>query len=173
MKLPVFLLVSMILLNNCGGGGETTPSINELDLSEQKEFISIQTLSGLPFSLPVPIDFSESTVSFELVVNGSELENNRVHIDLNEQEGVPSLVENNSDLTTLTAVIASQFIDAGLSNPPLQVVPIVRQNISDLSYYIELMILLPNSSQSIQIINATENASEIGLYDSLVSVVED
>lgn len=167
-----FLLASIILLVSCGGGSDTTPPENDIDNSEQGEIFSSQKLSGLPFSLPIPIDFSESTVSFDFFITGTDLENSSFHIDLNEQMGVPSLVEDAIDLSTLTAVIASQLIDAGLTTSDLLIVPTLQQDISDLTYHIEFLVLLPSSSQSLQIINTTENASEMGLYDSLISVIE-
>lgn len=120
-------------------------------------------IASLPsFTLPLGIDFTNESVSFDLELTASSGNNGTVSVNLDSARGLPANINTFNDLRTLAGVINGQIF-APL--PPQMPVDVIAEAV-DLgggNYRLQFTSLEAGEASQIRLLNSSPGADELGL----------
>ncbi len=157
-KYVMFFLASISILgcsgenNDDGEGGESS-----------------SRLEGVSFILPLGNDFSVTPITFDVTLSGAEENNGTVTVMLDISMGIDASIATFNDLRILASAINAQLLTP--ESPQTQIGVFAEAvDLGEGNYNIVLLSVEESAMPAIVISNESNNASEIGLYSSLVYV---
>lgn len=114
------------------------------------------------FNLPLAVDFTSETISFDVEMTASSGNNGTVSVALNSAAGVPATITSFNDLRTLAGVINSQIFSPV---PPQRAVDMIATAVAndDGTYGLQFSALEAGEGSQIRLLNGSTSAAELGL----------
>ncbi len=114
------------------------------------------------FNLPLAVDFTSETISFDVEMTASSGNNGTVSVALNSAAGVPATITSFNDLRTLAGVINSQIFSPV---PPQRAVDMIATAVAndDGTYGLQFSALEAGEGSQIRLLNGSTSAAALGL----------
>lgn len=119
-------------------------------------------LTAPNFTLPLPVDFSTTTATFDVEISAASGNNGAVRVNLNTAAGVPATITTFNDLRTLAGAINAQLFSP---EPPQTAIDVVATAVDagGGNYRLEFNALQAGEASQIRLLNGNAAAAALQL----------